>query len=86
MAKPHFRLGSLSSIVALRLQPKTITSLPSFRHYYSEMASAAKHVLNDPATLVVDSLKGLATLNPDIKLDEASRGESSLKMMRSADV
>jgi len=45
-------------------------------HYrrYSEMASAAKHVLNDPATLVVDSLKGLATLNPDIKLDEAARG------------
>jgi len=38
------------------------------------MASAAKHVLNDPATLVVDSLKGLATLNPDIKLDEAARG------------
>jgi dihydroxyacetone kinase len=38
------------------------------------MASAAKHVLNDPATLVVDSLKGLATLNPEIKLDEASRG------------
>jgi len=41
------------------------------------MASAAKHVLNDPATLVVDSLKGLATLNPDIKLDEASRGAST---------
>jgi hypothetical protein len=43
------------------------------------MASAAKHVLNDPATLVVDSLKGLATLNPDIKLDEAARGTSILK-------
>lgn len=40
------------------------------------MSSAAKHVLNDPATLVVDSLKGLATLNPEVKLDEASRGES----------
>jgi dihydroxyacetone kinase len=39
------------------------------------MASAAKHVLNDPATLVVDSLKGLATLNPEVKFDEASRGE-----------
>lgn len=42
------------------------------------MASAAKHVLNDPATLVVDSLKGLAILNPEIKLDEASRGKAFL--------
>lgn len=39
-------------------------------------SAAAKHVLNDPATLVVDSLKGLATLNPEVKLDEASRSES----------
>jgi len=46
------------------------------------MASAAKHVLNDPATLVVDSLKGLATLNPDIKLDEAARGMYRLSVMR----
>lgn len=47
------------------------------------MASASKHVLNDPATLVVDSLKGLATLNPEIKLDEASRGESGLRALES---
>lgn len=45
-------------------------------HLQIKMASASKHVLNDPATLVVDSLKGLATLNPQIKLDEAARGGS----------
>jgi hypothetical protein len=33
-----------------------------------------KHVLNTPQTLVVDSLKGLVALNPNIKLDEAQRG------------
>lgn len=52
---------------------------PHHKHSQSQiriMSSAAKHVLNDPATLVVDSLKGLATLNPEVKLDEASRGES----------
>jgi hypothetical protein len=55
----------------------TLLPLSLHQRRYSEMASAAKHVLNDPATLVVDSLKGLATLNPDIKLDEAARGMSS---------
>ncbi|KAI9639780.1 putative dihydroxyacetone kinase 1 [Dioszegia hungarica] len=35
--------------------------------------SAHKHVLNTPQTLVVDSLKGLVALNPNIKLDEAQR-------------
>jgi dihydroxyacetone kinase len=48
------------------------------------MASAAKHVLNDPATLVVDSLKGLATLNPEVKFDEASRGELPLEHKQKA--
>ena len=37
-----------------------------------------KHVLNDPSTLVVDSLKGLAQLNPGIHFDEAHRGMSWL--------
>ncbi|OWZ54727.1 dihydroxyacetone kinase [Cryptococcus neoformans c45] len=37
------------------------------------MAPAQKHLLNTPQTLVVDSLKGLATLNPNVKLDEAQR-------------
>ncbi|KAK4685203.1 triose/dihydroxyacetone kinase / FAD-AMP lyase (cyclizing), partial [Tremellales sp. Uapishka_1] len=37
------------------------------------MAPAHKHVLNSAATLVVDSLKGLITLNPKLKLDEAQR-------------
>ncbi|WVQ71012.1 dihydroxyacetone kinase [Cryptococcus sp. DSM 104548] len=37
------------------------------------MAPAHKHLLNTPQTLVVDSLKGLATLNPEVKLDEAQR-------------
>ncbi|WVQ85069.1 dihydroxyacetone kinase [Cryptococcus sp. DSM 104549] len=37
------------------------------------MAPAHKHLLNTPQTLVVDSLKGLATLNPAVKLDEAQR-------------
>ena len=35
---------------------------------------SAKHLLNDPSTLVVESLKGLVTLNPNAKLDEAQRG------------
>lgn len=38
-----------------------------------------KHLLNDPATLVVDSLKGLVNLNPNIKLDEAQRGTYTLR-------
>ncbi|TYJ57598.1 hypothetical protein B9479_001680 [Cryptococcus floricola] len=37
------------------------------------MAPAHKHLLNTPQTLVVDSLKGLATVNPNVKLDEAQR-------------
>ncbi|ORY33982.1 Dak1 domain-domain-containing protein [Naematelia encephala] len=37
------------------------------------MAHAPKHLVNDPATLVVDSLKGLAVLNPEVKLDETHR-------------
>lgn len=35
----------------------------------------AKHILNSPATLVLDSLKGLVALNPHVGLDEAQRGE-----------
>ena len=51
----------------------------------ARMATAAKHVVNDPANLVVESLKGLATVNPEIKLDEASRGEfSTLWVLTSA--
>jgi hypothetical protein len=61
----------------------TYKSIPLPQRRYSEMASAAKHVLNDPATLVVDSLKGLATLNPDIKLDEAARGTFRLTLLGS---
>ncbi|WVR05765.1 dihydroxyacetone kinase [Kwoniella sp. DSM 27419] len=37
------------------------------------MAPAHKHLLNDPSTLVVDSLKGLVQLNPNIKFDEGQR-------------
>ncbi|CAD6564756.1 MAG: Dihydroxyacetone kinase 2 [Tremellales sp. Tagirdzhanova-0007] len=37
------------------------------------MAPAHKHVLNDPQTLVLDSLKGLVDLNPFISFDEAQR-------------
>lgn len=44
----------------------------------SQADHVAKHVLNEPANLVVDSLKGLVVLNPNIKLDEAQRGESVL--------
>lgn len=34
---------------------------------------ASKHVINEPRELVNESLKGLARLNPSIKVDEASR-------------
>ncbi|OCF45289.1 dihydroxyacetone kinase [Kwoniella heveanensis CBS 569] len=37
------------------------------------MAPAQKHLLNDASTLVVDSLKGLAQLNPNVKFDEGQR-------------
>ncbi|WVW82122.1 dihydroxyacetone kinase [Kwoniella bestiolae CBS 10118] len=37
------------------------------------MAPQHKHLLNNPATLVVDSLKGLVNLNPNIKFDEGQR-------------
>ncbi|WVN85868.1 dihydroxyacetone kinase [Cryptococcus depauperatus CBS 7841] len=37
------------------------------------MAPAHKHLLNTPQTLVVDSLKGLVTFNPNVKLDESQR-------------
>ena len=60
------RISFLLTISRTHYQKQQIRNMTS---------AAAKHVLNDPATLVVDSLKGLATLNPEIKLDEASRGE-----------
>ncbi|WRT63983.1 dihydroxyacetone kinase [Kwoniella shivajii] len=37
------------------------------------MAPQHKHLLNNASTLVVDSLKGLVNLNPNIKLDEGQR-------------
>ena len=72
MVKPHFSILRTFGHISKRT---TFSLSFSPRYYSSEMASAAKHVLNDPATLVVDSLKGLATLNPEVKFDEASRGE-----------
>lgn len=33
-----------------------------------------KHLTNDPATLVVDSLKGLCLLNPHVRVDEKYKG------------
>jgi len=35
----------------------------------------AKHFLNAPETLVVESLQGLCSLNPQIALDVADKGE-----------
>lgn len=35
--------------------------------------SASKHVVNDPRQLVNESLRGLAMLNPAIKVDEVNR-------------
>ena len=34
----------------------------------------AKHFLNDPDTLVLDSLKGLCALNPQLALDTENKG------------
>lgn len=40
---------------------------------HDAVLTTEKHLVNDPSTLVVDSLKGLATLNPTIQFDEAQR-------------
>ena len=37
----------------------------------------AKHFLNDPDTLVLDSLKGLCALNPQLALDTENKGGCS---------
>ncbi|KAI0372718.1 dihydroxyacetone kinase [Pilatotrama ljubarskyi] len=37
------------------------------------MSIQSKHFLNNPETLVVDSLKGLCTLNPQLALDEENK-------------
>ncbi|TBU44014.1 dihydroxyacetone kinase 1 [Dichomitus squalens] len=37
------------------------------------MSSQSKHFLNDPETLVVDSLQGLCTLNPQLGLDKENK-------------
>ena len=34
----------------------------------------AKHFLNDPETLVVDSLQGLCTLNPQLGFEKENKG------------
>jgi hypothetical protein len=41
----------------------------------STTMSSGKHLLNTPESLVVDSLNGLCTVNPQLSLDEARRGE-----------
>lgn len=37
-----------------------------------------KHILRSPTTLVVDSLRGLCSLNPRVGLDEANKGRLHL--------
>lgn len=49
-------------------------SVPDYWAICALNVQAAKHVVNSHHTLVVESLKGLVTLNPGIKLDEAQRG------------
>ncbi|KAF4594267.1 Dihydroxyacetone kinase 2 [Pleurotus pulmonarius] len=41
------------------------------------MSIQNKHFFNTPETLVIDSLKGLCTVNPKIALDEANKGRES---------
>lgn len=41
--------------------------------FSAKASMASKHVINEPRELVNESLKGLARLNPSIKVDEASR-------------
>ena len=41
----------------------------------------AKHFLNDPDTLVLDSLKGLCALNPQLALDTENKGGCSLRRL-----
>jgi hypothetical protein len=36
---------------------------------------SSKHLVNDPKTIVIDSLKGLTALNPNIKLNESQKGK-----------
>lgn len=38
-------------------------------------APAAKHFLNNPASLVLDSLQGLCALNPQVTLDSQNKSE-----------
>ena len=38
-------------------------------------ALSAKHFLNDPDTLVLDSLRGLCALNPQLALDVKDKGK-----------
>ena len=38
------------------------------------MAFSSKHLLNDPKDLVIDSLRGLCRINPNLALDESDKG------------
>ena len=48
---------------------------------YQSNTYAAKHFLNDPETLVVDSLQGLCALNPQLGLDTENKGGCSLRRL-----
>lgn len=40
-------------------------------------APAAKHFLNSPASLVLDSLQGLCAVNPQVTLDSQNKSKQS---------
>jgi len=42
--------------------------------YLAPIMSTGKHFVNNPATLVQDSLRGLELINPDIKVDVKHKG------------
>lgn len=64
----------------------TLEQRKSLRHSLIPLFPADKHLLNDPEAknLVLDSLKGLAYLNPAVELDEENRGPLSRRLRPSA--
>ena len=40
----------------------------------AKLIQQAKHIINDPADIVIDSLKGLVATDPRLELDVDARG------------
>jgi hypothetical protein len=49
-------------------------------HTYKRLmtSNSGKHFLNDPSSLVVESLEGLCAVNPQLSLDAPSKGDQPI--------